>query len=306
MKQLISKSFKTLDDGRTFFFPTEGFGRPAGRLVPDQATKNRIIRAHSEYFVSVFVIAIIAAILVWLSRIIYLLLVALPVFTLFWFRFRCCYKDLEQHKNIRLHISGNVVIHSPWSHKKRLTILSSVLAAVFIIAAYSIISNPLQKFSTERYWEEATISSVYDIPDAALGAGNRNGPVLMWAASVVQDPKIIEALLARGAEINERDKFSKATALSAAAYQNSEKNVMSTLIDNGAQVDIVLGRLKKTPLLLAAEQNTLEITALLIEHGANTKYVDVNSLTAADIARKFENAPVVDYYLQLQQASVEY
>ena len=64
MKQLISKSFKTLDDGRTFFFPTEGFGRSTGRLVPDQATKNNIVRAHSEYFVSLIVIAIIAAIVV--------------------------------------------------------------------------------------------------------------------------------------------------------------------------------------------------------------------------------------------------
>ena len=123
---------------------------------------------------------------------------------------------------------------------------------------------------------------------------------------MVQDPKIIEALLARGADINERDQFSKATALSAAAYQNSEKDVMTALIKNGTQVDIVLGRLKKSPLLLAAEQNTPEITGLLIEHGANTKYADVNGFTAADIARKFENAAVVDFYLQLQQVRAEY
>ena len=151
MKQLISKSIKTLDDGRTFFFPTEGFGRPAGRLVPDQATKNNIIRAHSEYFVSVFVLTIIAAITVWLNKINYLLLATLPVIMLFWYRFHCSYKDLQQHKNIQLSFTGKVVIHTPLSHKKRLTILSSELAAVLIIAAYSIISNPLQKFSTGRY-----------------------------------------------------------------------------------------------------------------------------------------------------------
>ena len=172
--------------------------------------------------------------------------------------------------------------------------------------AYSFINNPYQKFSTERYWESATLEDVAEIPDEALQAGNKNGPVLMWAASVVTNPKLIEALLARGASINERDQFSKATALSAAAYQNPTKEVMVTLLDNGALVNIVLGKLQKTPLLLAAEQNSAEITALLIENGANIKHSDASSRTAADIAQIFNNGPVLDLYTQLQQASGEY
>ncbi len=306
LRQLFEGNFKTLDDGTTYFFPSEGVAKRTGRVVSDESARENLIRAQREYCVSVLLLSVLGVTAVLLSNVVYLSLGFIPFYMLIWYRYWVCYKDLEEHKDVRLNLRNEIVFHTPMPQSVRITILASVLGVVSIIAAYSFVSNPYQKFSTERYWEMATLEDVAEIPEVALQAGNKNGPVLMWAASVVTDPELIEALLARGASINERDEFSKATALSAAAYQNPTKEVMVTLLDNGAQVNIVLGRLRKTPLLLAAEQNSAEITALLIESGANIKHSDAGNRTAADIAQKFNNAPVADLYTQLEQASAEY
>lgn len=175
-------------------------------------------------------------------------------------------------------------------------LLLVVLLACIVLFGYTKISNPHFKYSTEKYWQNATVSEVAEVPLEALAEGNKNGPVLMWAASVVSDPQIIAALVDAGASINEREVDFNATALSAAAYQNPHPAIIDELVRLGAKVNIVLGMLEKSPLLLAAESNDVVITKRLLHHGADSTYKDVNNKTALDIAVEFENSAVEKFY----------
>ena len=150
--------------------------------------------------------------------------------------------------------------------------LITILVASVALFVYVKISNPHQEYSTEAFWESATVDDVYNIPEEALLPYNKNGPVLMWAASVTNNPEIISAIIGRGVDVNEREIDFNATALSAAAYQNRNSEIIDELVRHGAEVNIVLGRLKKSPLVLAAEQNNASVTERLLFHGANPTY----------------------------------
>ncbi|WP_077343054.1 ankyrin repeat domain-containing protein [Pseudocolwellia agarivorans] len=179
------------------------------------------------------------------------------------------------------------------------TLIISLVAAMGLFV-YLKLSNPYQQYSTEAFWKSATIADVYEIPAAALHVNNKNGPVIMWAASVTNDPKIISALISRGADVNERDIDFHGTALSAASYQNTNPQIIDELVKQGAEVNIVLGRLKKSPLLLAAEKNTPAVTERLLFHGANAEYRDANERTAYIQALKSKNKDVIAVYEKIQ------
>jgi len=171
-----------------------------------------------------------------------------------------------------------------------------VLVAAIVLFIYVKISNPHQKYSTEEFWESATIDDVYLIPEEALQPNNNNGPVLMWAASVTNNPHIISTLISRGVDVNERDITFNGTALSAAAYQNTNPEIIDELVRHGAEVNIVLGVLKKSPLLLAAELNNAKVTEQLLFHGADADYKDAFGRTAFMQAVKSENKAVIAIY----------
>jgi len=171
-----------------------------------------------------------------------------------------------------------------------------ILVAAVVLLVYVKVSNPHQEYSTEAFWESATVNDVYQVPEEALQPNNKNGPVLMWAASVTNNPKIISALLSRGVDVNEREIDFKATALSAAAYQNTNSEIIDELVRHGAEVNIILGRIKKSPLLLAAEQNNSQVTERLLFHGADPEYRDANGRTAFLQAVKSKNKGVIAIY----------
>ncbi len=168
---------------------------------------------------------------------------------------------------------------------------------------YVKISNPFLKYSSEEFWESASLADVALIPEEALAEGNRNGPVLMWASSVVSDPQIITAIIERGVDVNEREVDFKGTALSAAAYQNPNVTIIDRLIEQGAEVNVVLGLREKTPLLLAAEANTIEVTQSLLSHGADINYRDENGNNAWEVAIRHDNKEVSEFYAQLMDCS---
>lgn len=176
-----------------------------------------------------------------------------------------------------------------------------ILVAVIALFCYIEISNPYQEYSTEAFWESATVHDVYQVPEEALQPNNKNGPVLMWAASVTNNPKIIEALINRGVDVNEREIDFNGTALSAASYQNTNSDIIDELVRHGAEVNIVLGHLKKSPLLLAAEQNNSEVTKRLLFHGADPEYRDAIGRTAFIQAVKSENKDVIAIYENLSK-----
>lgn len=169
------------------------------------------------------------------------------------------------------------------------------LIAVIALAIYINLSNPYRQYSTESFWASATVDDVYNIPEEALAPGNRNGSVLMWAAMTTQDPRIISALVNRGADVNEPDIIFSGTPLSSAAGASSNPEIIDALISLGADISKVVGRNNKTPLIIAAEINpNPEIINSLVQHGADVNYKDLTGRTALEQAIRFKNSTAID------------
>jgi len=49
------------------------------------------------------------------------------------------------------------------------------LVAVIILAIYLKFSNPFRQYSTQEFWQNATIESIREIPEGAFESGNKNG-----------------------------------------------------------------------------------------------------------------------------------
>jgi hypothetical protein len=108
-----------------------------------------------------------------------------------------------------------------------------VLTVVLALALGLKVLIPHKKYSTRQFWETATVSTVASVPESALKPGNKNGTVLMWAAMGAQDPAILEALVARGADVNESDAIFGGTPLTAAAGKSDSPEMIATLVRLG-------------------------------------------------------------------------
>lgn len=163
----------------------------------------------------------------------------------------------------------------------KLLIALGLVIAVFLAVQ---ISNPHRKYSSQRYWQTATLASVADIPDGALEPGNRNGGVLMWAAMFASDPQIVAALVRRGADVNESDGEFMGTPLTGAAGYSSHPAMIDALIRLGAKVDQRVNN-DETALFVAARHNAHPgIVERLVFHGADAGHRNAQGRTALDVA----------------------
>lgn len=179
-----------------------------------------------------------------------------------------------------------------------------VVALVLVIGLVVVLKliNPHKKYSTQSYWQSATISDVVDVPDAALKPGNKNGSVLMWAAMEVDDPSILRALVARGADVNEHDPIFSGTPLTGAAGYTAHPQVIRELVSLGADVhDRVNNR--DTALMVAAMYNiNAGIIDELISQGANINDTNSHGDTALDLAKQYKNRRAIDALTALTDA----
>ncbi len=179
--------------------------------------------------------------------------------------------------------------------------VNPALVAVFLLVVALVvimkISNPHKKYSRQAFWRTATVQDVHSVPKEALARGNKNGPVLMWAASATNNPDVISALVERGANVNESDVgLLSGTPLSAAAAYSDNPLIIDELIKLGAEINKVVGSNDKTPLIIAAELNkNPKILERLIEHGADIEYRDLTGRTALEQAKRFKNLEVVEF-----------
>lgn len=167
------------------------------------------------------------------------------------------------------------------------------LVAVIIFAIYLKISNPYREYGTSKYWQNATVESIQEIPDGAFEPGNQNGPLLLWAAGDVSDPTIISALVERGGDINEVDAVFMGTPLMSAAASNNNPEILKEVFRLGGDIN-VRGQFDNTALMTAAMRNSNpEIIETLVELGA--KIDDVNELgqTALTLAILAGNTEVI-------------
>lgn len=173
------------------------------------------------------------------------------------------------------------------SEVKPIYIVALVLAIALV--AYIKVSNPHRKFSTTEYWEHASVESVYEISADALKPGNRNGPVLMWAAMAAENPQILAALVARGAEINESDGDLMGTPLSGAAGYSKHAAIIDELIRLGADIEKMVNN-RETALMVAARYNKNPgIVRTLLKHGANKIRKNDSAQSALQIAKEHDN-----------------
>jgi ankyrin repeat protein len=163
-----------------------------------------------------------------------------------------------------------------------------LLVAVIVAFATFHLVNPHRKYSTQQFWEEAAADAVYEIPSAALEVGNKNGPVLMWAAMTAQNPQTITRLINRGANPNEADLFG-GTALTGAAAYNSNPEIIRTLVKAGADINQTV-RFDDSALIIAARYATNPtVIETLIELGADPAHENVKGRNALDYARFYKN-----------------
>ena len=167
------------------------------------------------------------------------------------------------------------------------------LLLVIAFAVYSKVSNPNRKYSTSDFWSNATVESVAEVPEQALLAGNSNGPVIMWAAIGADDPKILRALVARGADVNEYDGIFQGTPLAGAAGYTNNPAMIIELVRLGARINQTVHN-RETALMIAAQynQNPGIITAL-VKLGAKPKQKSFNGKSALDFAKAENNETAI-------------
>ena len=166
-------------------------------------------------------------------------------------------------------------------------IIALVLVIAFVV--FIKVTNPYREYSTRDYWASATVESVYKVPDEALKPGNSNGGVLMWAAMAASEPKILAALMERGAQINESDGVFMGTPLTGAAGYSSNPEIIDELIRLGADIDQKVNN-NEDALMVAAQYNTNPgIVERLVYHGADVSNKNLQGKTALDLAVKNNN-----------------
>jgi len=126
--------------------------------------------------------------------------------------------------------------------------------------------------------------------------------VLMLAAEDNPNPDVITTLLEAGAEIEARDEIDR-TALMFAAEDNPNPDMITTLLRAGAEIE-ARDDFGYTALIRAAagNPNSIVITALL-KAGADGKAKDNGGLTAFDNAKNNKKLQGTDALGQLEEAS---
>lgn len=168
------------------------------------------------------------------------------------------------------------------------------LALVVLLGAYLKFSNPYREFSRAGFWQDATSETVRQIPQEALAPGNKNGPVLMWAAIGGKDPEILKALVARGAAVNESDGVFKGTPLTGAAGYTRNPKMIDALIELGADIHKPVNN-GETALMIAAQYNHHPgVISALIRHGADVSKRSDSGKTAMDFAIENHNDVAIE------------
>lgn len=166
-------------------------------------------------------------------------------------------------------------------------VIALMLVVVFAVALKVI--NPHKKYSTREFWQSATLDAVAEVPAEALKASNKNGSVLMWAAVGTSDPKIIRALVERGAQVNEADPIFSGLPITGAAGYARNPEIIRELVKLGADINKKVNN-DETALLIAAQYNTNEgIIETLVSLGADLNAKTSQGKSALDLAKDNNN-----------------
>jgi ankyrin repeat protein len=150
---------------------------------------------------------------------------------------------------------------------------------------------------------EAVMRSNSSGPTEAQGAlaamtGARDAELGLHLAATKGDTGAIQALLAKGRDVNERESRGGATPLHMAA-SSGQLSAAGLLLDNGAEID-ARARDKEgwTPLHAAAHRGQAEMIAFLISRGASTEAQDKEGWTPLHAAVDGHHATAAEQLLK--------
>lgn len=130
------------------------------------------------------------------------------------------------------------------------------------------------KHSQKRIYKERPIHPL-DIPYFLYDFDWTTRTPLMWA-SALNSPKIVNLLIANGADIDERTDENVNSLMFAAAYNACD--VVKLLMAKGVDINAECGY-GQTPLMFAASQDACDAAKLLVKAGANVNAEDSLSYT---------------------------
>lgn len=127
-----------------------------------------------------------------------------------------------------------------------------------------------------------------DAPGINLEIRTRNGDTALMLAAFKVNRPALEALLAKGAEVNQTGW----TALHYAAASGNN-DIVQLLLDHFAYIDAESPN-KTTPIMMAARSGHILTVKLLLEEGADATLKNDAGMTAIDFANKFNHKDIAE------------
>ncbi|MCW8839017.1 MAG: ankyrin repeat domain-containing protein [Thiovulaceae bacterium] len=106
------------------------------------------------------------------------------------------------------------------------------------------------------------------------------------------DEDLIKLLIDKGADIYDFDNEGVSIFDMAITYNNI--NLVEYIIEDGIDVNKTNRKSGFTPLMCAACYGRVEITSLLLKHGADKNSLDTRGFSALDFARKMNKKSILD------------
>lgn len=116
----------------------------------------------------------------------------------------------------------------------------------------------------------------------------RNGDTALMLAAYKANKPAVEALLAKGAEVNQTGW----TALHYAAASGNN-DIVQLLLEHSAYIDAEAPN-KTTPIMMAARSGHILTVKLLLEEGADATLKNDAGMTAIDFANKFNHKDIAE------------
>lgn len=143
----------------------------------------------------------------------------------------------------------------------------------------------------------AVFEVLLNAKDIDLEAKSRNGDSALMIAAFKGNKAVIDALIAKGAEVN-RPGW---TALHYAASIGNDA-IVKVLLDNAAYIDAESPN-GTTPLMMAARSGHIYTVKLLLDEGADATLKNALGMTAIDLAEKNDHKDIAeDLTHRLRQA----
>lgn len=153
----------------------------------------------------------------------------------------------------------------------------SLFACAFAIAGCAAPSLASELHDAARSGDLAQVRHFLD-SGANLEDRDQAQQTPLLAAALTGQTAVVEELIERGANVMARNDRGL-TPLHAAAY-GGDLNAVRLLVEAGAAVNDADDKFKVTPLIVAAEENHIDIVQFLLDHGADINLQERHHYTA--------------------------